>query len=101
MKLYCFAGPNGSGKSTLFSKIINDNKINVPKDKIRAMQLFKDVLEVADTAYVYDNSKQYKLSLAKINGEIYLPIDSIEEKNNFILPYLKKTELINIYHLVL
>lgn len=195
MKLYCFAGPNGSGKSTLFSKIINDNKINVPfinaddisrlpdfaqvedpdernllaakyaermrhqmidrgedfafetvlstprnlellklakekgyeivlfyvsteepninvervakrvsqgghdvpKDKIitryhRAMDLFKDVLEVADTAYVYDNSEQYKLSLAKVNGEVYLPIDNLQGKNNFILPYLKKNE---------
>ena len=204
MKLYCFAGPNGSGKSTLFSKIINDNKINVPfinaddisrlpdfdqvedpdernllaakyaermrhqiidrgedfafetvlstprnlellklakekgyeivlfyvstedpninvervakrvsqgghdvpKDKIitryhRAMDLFKDVLEVADTAYVYDNSEQYKLSLAKVNGEVYLPIDNLQGKNNFILPYLTKTKLISIYQQVL
>lgn len=79
------------------AKRVSQGGHDVPKDKIitryhRAMEIFKDVLDVADTAYVYDNSKQYKLSLAKINGEIYLPIDSVQEKNNFILPYLKKNE---------
>ena len=32
------------------------------------------------------------ISLAKVKGEIYLPIDSHQQKNNFILPYLKKNE---------
>lgn len=77
------------------AKRVSQGGHDVPKDKIiaryhRAMELFKDVLEVSDVAYVYDNSNQYKLSLAKVNGKIYLPIDSTQEKNNFILPYLKK-----------
>ena len=48
MKLYCFAGPNGSGKSTLFSKIINDNKINVPFINADDISRLPDFVQVED-----------------------------------------------------
>lgn len=79
------------------AKRVSQGGHDVPKDKIisryyRAMNLFKDVLDVADKAYVYDNSNKYELSLTKLNGEIYLPMKSLDKNGNFIIPYLKKNE---------
>ena len=60
------------------------------------MDLFKDVLDVADKAYVYDNSNKYELSLTKLNDEIYFLMKALDKNGNFILPYLKKTKIINL-----
>ena len=92
--------PNINAERVL--KRVNQGGHDVPKDKIfsryyKAMELFDEVLDVADLAYVYDNSEQYKLSLVKKDGKVYLPVDSMEQKNNFIIPYLKKKQKLQIY----
>ncbi len=76
-------------------KRVKEGGHDVPEEKIvsryyKSMGLLEKVIEVADRAYVYDNSNQYELALCKTEGKTYLINKSPDKNDNILSQYIKK-----------